>query len=118
MEVVALTETFADVRVRMQVLRMSGAVHVWASTADSAPTLALAIPGRRAATSTLLRGAGSEQSLALAARLSARTGLAVYACLQLPADADILRDAVVMRIVQIIEEAGGETAAEEGDIIS
>jgi Proteasome assembly chaperone 4 len=119
MEIVALTETFADVRVRIQVIIMRGAVHVWASTADRAPTLALAIPGRRAAASTLMPGEGSGPSLALASRLASRTGLAVYACLQLPGDAEMICDAVVKRIVKIIEDgnAGAAVAASMPQVV-
>jgi hypothetical protein len=116
MDVIATTETFADVRVRLQVIRMSGSVHVWASTDESAPTLALATPGRLAAASPLLGGAGAAAaaSAALAARLASKTGLAVYACLQLPPDADMLRDAVTRSILDIIERpAAGGAAADD-----
>jgi Proteasome assembly chaperone 4 len=119
MEVIAETADFADVRVQMQVLRLSGSVHVWASTDGSAPTLALSTPGRLAATSALIGGAGdaAAASSALAARLATKTGLAVYACLQLPRDAEMLRDAVAKRLLEIIQRpprAEAETAVEGG----
>lgn len=116
MEVTAETVMLADVRVRLQVIRMDGAVHVWASTDTSAPTLALSTPGRLAATSTLLGGMGanSHASCSLSARLASRTGLAVYACLQLPPDAEMLRDAVAKRLVEIIERPGAGRQNEAG----
>lgn len=113
MEVIAETEMLADVRVQMQVIRMDGAVHVWASTDGSAPALALSTPGRLAATSTLLGGmsASADASSVLASRLSRKTGLAVYACLQLPPDAEMLRDAVTKHILEIIQRSGSSVDA-------
>lgn len=119
MRVVASTETFADVLVRMQVTLMSSSVHVWASVDNSAPSLALATPGRLAASSVLLGGVGEggAASAALANRISRKTGLAVYACLNLPPDAEMLQDAVAKRLLRVIEEdkdagAEGVVAAE------
>lgn len=116
MEVIARTEDFADVRVRLQVLRLSGSAHVWASTDSSAPTLSLSTPGRLAATSALLggAGAGAAASSALAARLSAKTGLAVYACLNLPPDAEMLRDAVAKRLLDLLQSPPSPEAVARG----
>jgi hypothetical protein len=47
MLVVGLTETFADVPVRIQLTRFSESVHVWVSTDASATSLAIATPGHR-----------------------------------------------------------------------
>lgn len=118
MRVVASTETFADVLVRMQVTLMSSSVHVWASVDNSAPSLALATPGRLAASSVLLGGVGEggAASAALASRISRKTGLAVYACLNLPPDAEMLQDAVAKRLLRVIVEdqnAGAEAAVAE-----
>jgi Proteasome assembly chaperone 4 len=104
MLVVGLTETFADVSVRIQLTRFSESVHVWVSTDASATSLAIATPGRRAASSVLLGGAGAVDSLAFAEKLSSRTGLTVYSCVQLSPDAELLKDSIMKRVLAEMNE--------------
>jgi hypothetical protein len=99
MLVVGLTETFADVSVRIQLISFSESVHVWVSTDASATSLAVATPGRRAASSPLLGGAGAMDSLSFAEKLSSRTGLTVYACVQLSPDAELLKDTILKHVL-------------------
>lgn len=100
-----LTETFADVQVRIQITKLTASLHVWASTGSSAPSLALSVPGRLAATTTLLNGPGSSASYSFAQKIASRTGLIVYACIYLPDEAELLSDAVAKRIIAEIQSA-------------
>lgn len=103
MNVLGLTETFADLRVRIQITRMTGSLHVWVSSGTSAPSLAMSVPGRLAATTILLNGPGSALSHSFAHKIATRTGQVVYACIDLPKDAEILSCAIAKRVIGVIE---------------
>jgi hypothetical protein len=109
MLIVGFTEVFADVSVRIQLIRLSECVHVWVATDASSPSLALATPGRLAASSALLGGAGAADSLAFSEKLASQTGLTVYACVQLAPDVALLRDAIMRRVLDEIKSLFSET---------
>lgn len=115
MRLVGFTEELADLRVRYMVLHMDRSAMVWADAVSpgstgktgSLPSLALSMPPRSPtcvpSTAAVLPGAGSVESRALAESLTRRTGLAIHAHINLPANAEALADKVALRLLREIE---------------